>query len=127
MDDATFGGPADVLPADLCAVADSKAEYGLHFNSSKCKAYVFRGTADKRRLVMQQVHTVSSLIQNVKPDNLCLIGAPLTVDAILVVFTAKRSQSSLMSQRLEILDAHKALFHLIHCFILSKLLYVLRA
>lgn len=59
-DDATLGGPADGVLADLRAVADSEARYGLQLNWFKCKAYVFGGTADERRLIMQHVHTVSS-------------------------------------------------------------------
>lgn len=122
LDDATLGGPADAVLAGLRAVADSEAQYGLQPNWSKCEAHVFGGTANERRLLTQQVHTVSSLIRNGSR-----LGAPLTVEAVSGVLTAKTAELSLMFQRLEILDVHQALFLLRHCFSFPKLMYVLRA
>ena len=74
-------------------------------------------------------HRFDSITQGIKIVNsfeLTLLGAPIFPEGIEAVLDPKLSNLQTMSQRLQEIENHEALFLLRHCFGMPKLTYFLR-
>ena len=65
-------------------------------------------------------------VKVLEKENMTLLGAPIFKEAINHVLEPKLEQLALMAKRLNLIDAHDALFLLRNCFSIPKLTYFLR-
>ena len=65
-------------------------------------------------------------IKVVNSSELTLLGAPICIDGIDPVLESKTEKLKLMSQRLQEIENHEALFLLRNCMAMPKLMYFLR-
>lgn len=122
MDDGTLGGDVDMLLQDLRTIIEEGRKIGLVVNTAKCEVITDNDeTAEKFRLVAPD-------IKHIKSSAAMLLGAPIgdeqSVDDILA---SKLQDLRRFSTRLQLLNAHDALFLLKNCFAIPKLTYTLRS
>ena len=121
LDDGTVGGTAADVLADYQYVEREGHRFGLHLNVHKCELSILASSADHS--ILQQFGNTT----RVDPSKLTLLGAPIgSEQAVDDCLTSKAVGFSRMCQRLELMDAHDAIYLLRFCIAAPKLTYVLR-
>ena len=127
LDDATIGGPVDSVLADLQKVIPALSQIGLDVNPSKSE--LINVTCDQESLDTFLV-SVKALLPELKltsPNDLEILGAPISHQAMESVMAKKLDHLKLMTDRLQMIDQHAAFFLLSHCLAIPRLMYTLRS
>ena len=121
LDDATLGGPVDMVCRDLEVIIPKLAEAGLHLNRTNCEVIT------TPRVDLQPLNSILTEYKLLLPDKATLLGAPLSSEASSSVAEEKLQALTLMSQRLRDVEPHCALFLFKNCLWLPKVMYFIRA
>ena len=125
MDDGTIGGPAELVAADLAALAAALPGIGLELNTKKCEV-VLAGPAPPPQVLATLRATLPQL-QETQPSDLSLLGSPLTDVALPTATTRAAATIDRMCARIRRLDAHTGLYLLAHYTAAPRLTYLLRS
>ena len=126
LDDATIGGPAETVLADLENIIPKLREIGLTVNDAKCELLLLNHPEDQQDRIIEQFRTVLPHVQVPELESWTLLGAPLSEAAIGPALNMKEAALRRMVEKLRVLDPHQALVLLKNCFSIPKLLYILR-
>ena len=121
LDDGTIGGPAELVAADLAALAAALPGIGLELNTKKCEV-VFAGPAPPPQILATLRATLPQL-QETQPSDLSLLGSPLTDVALPTATTRAAATIDRMCARIRRLDAHTGLYLLAHYTAAPRLTY----
>jgi hypothetical protein len=99
---------------------------GLELNSQKCEVYLSGMEPEQQNEAMLRLTEVLPGLTRVDGEHLQLLGAPLRKEGVAPVLKEKKEAVALMTERLQRLSAHSALFLLTNCAAVPKLLYTLR-
>ena len=121
MDDGSIGDNADVLLNDFQLLIAEGKNLGLNVNTAKCELII------DDEFVLEKFRTVAPDISHVLPSDAVLLGAPIggesSMDKVLLI---RLNELRRLSDRIQFLDTHDALFLLKNCFAIPKLMYTLR-
>ena len=126
LDDATLGGTAQEVLADLANVIAELQEAGLTVNDSKCEIILLNHTSVEEEETLSGFRDLLPNIRLLREQEFQLLGSPLTMAAADPILQKKQDELKNMAERLKIIDAHEALVLLKNCFAIPKLLYTLR-
>lgn len=127
LDDATIGGPPDVVVRDLEKIIPKLAEIGLHINSAKSEIINISQSEEGFSKALAEVKKTLCEVRVTPPEALTVLGSPIHSEAIVTSLRSKHSRLEQMVSRLKMLNAHPALFLLRHCLSLPRLLFLLRS
>ncbi|XP_055347675.1 uncharacterized protein LOC129594849 [Paramacrobiotus metropolitanus] len=82
LDDGTLGGSVETVAADFQTVIDTAHASGLSVNMSKCEIFVCGGSCVEREAAVKTFLDRFPTVSVAAPENLCLLGAPLTKNGI---------------------------------------------
>lgn len=121
LDDGTLVGDIETVRHDLMIIEQKFKEMGLEVNINKCELFVLN----------EDIHDDKTFFENAFPglkivQTLTLLGSPITMTAVDVIFDKKIRSLELMFNRLELLNNHVAYFILKHCLGIPKLIFLLR-
>lgn len=122
LDDGTLGGEPDTVLNDFRLLIEKCKKIELEINPAKCEVF-FCGEQDKS--IIDQFDATSPGIKILEND-LELLGAPITEEAMERIFNKIHNKMKLMFERLVHLKHHMAYFILKNCFSIPKLTYLLR-
>ena len=125
LDDGTIGGPAELVAADMAALAAALPGIGLELNTKKCEV-VLAGPAPPPQVLATLRATLPQL-QETQPSDLSLLGSPLTDVALPTATTRAAATIDRMCARIRRLDAHTGLYLLAHYTAAPRLTYLLRS
>ena len=123
LDDGSLGDKAVIVAEDIAVVKLRSAELGLKLNPSKCELFVI-GEQDPD--AMEKISRLLPGVKITKSEDLDLLGAPITDDALPHALNKKISTIQLLVGRLKCLQPHVALFLLKSCLSIPKMVYLLR-
>ena len=127
LDDGTFAGPVGVVVDNLRILESNLRSIGLQLNHSKCEvAYLGSQFSQHHSNAIAAVRGVLPGITEVPIGELTLLGSPLGDNGLEPALDAASSKVQTFCSRLESLDAHTALFFLVHYASAPRLSYVLR-
>ena len=93
LDDGNIGDKAAIALSDLKKIISAAAEVGLELHPSKCEIiFLGRPTEDLKESIIADFNQVCPGIQETKPENLVILGAPVGETARKALLTAKRSE-----------------------------------
>ena len=122
LDDGALGGKHEDVIDDLRIIKEEGSSLGLALNLSKCEVAFL--DADSKCC---GIDTHFSAMSTVDPAKLTLLGAPIGDEQSVEECLASKNESfSRLCSRLELMEAHDALYLLRFCFAAPKLLYILR-
>ena len=125
LDDGTIGGPAEQVAADLAVLAEVLPTIGLELNTKKCEV-AFSGPVPSLPL-RTSLHTTLPELVETQPNELTLLGSPLTEAALPAATNRAAATIKRMCSRISRLDAHTGLFLLVHFTAAPRLTYLLRS
>jgi len=121
LDDMVLAGDASVVADDFLRLEADANKIGLSLNRKKCEVI---GHSNYTRSVFAKYGII---LQETDITNATLLGAPLTDGLALEDALDKKVQElKTMSERLDLLQAHDALYMLQHVVSTPKLMYLLR-
>jgi hypothetical protein len=126
LDDGTLGGTVDSVLSDIETIKASASLFGLELNTGKCEVFFLANDVSIVNQLQTKFQICTPNIRFPRPENLTLLGAPLTNEAIPNCIKRRHTAAQLMVERLPTLPAHPALYLLKNCLSLPKLLYILR-
>ena len=126
LDDATLAGAPDVVLRDLDKIAEAADTLGLEMNPGKCELYFTNEANEEKDSVVGLFNQKAPGIKVKTKENLTLLGAPIHPEASKSVLQEKLEDLERMSERLEMLDTHSALYLLKNVYSIPKLTYFLR-
>jgi hypothetical protein len=126
LDDATVADQPDIVLQDLSKVVSTANDIGLELNYSKCEVIFLNHTEEQLALSISQFQKVAPGISLVRKDELTLLGAPLTIEAISNSLEKKTETLTRLCSRLELIPSHCAFFLMKHSLAIPKLVYLLR-
>ena len=127
LDDASLGGPLDVVVKDLERMIPDLAAIGLQINPAKSEIINLDSNDEDLCRAVSAIQKIMPGAQVTNRDNLTFLGSPIHQEAISKCITERSVTLKTMSERLKTIDAHPALFLLRNCFALPRLLFVLRS
>ena len=128
----SFGGPRlegqEDYKCDSCCNSFSQEDVlKEHFHSCHKGHNDYNcGTCSKSSSQIEAFDSIMQGIKIVTRADLTLLGAPIFSEDIEAVLESKLSNLQTMSQRLNEIDNHEALFLLRHCYGIPKFTYFLR-
>jgi hypothetical protein len=123
LDDGTLGGTGPDVLQDLKKVIAASSSSGLVLNGAKCELLVAGGYDHPA------VGEIASLLPGLKilNESSCqLLGAPLNDESLESIWGPKVTEIETLVSRLPLLSSHTALFLLMNCLAIPKLMYLLR-
>jgi len=126
LDDDVLGGDVDAVLADLLVIKRGAQDHGLELNIQKCELAIFGGSESDKETSRRRFLDAFPDLSLPDPKALVYLGSPLTNEATPVAMDAIKAKVNRLSQRLEILPKHQALFLLKNCLGPVKLLYSMR-
>ena len=127
LDDGTLAGTPETVQADLTRIIEASSDLGLQINAKKCELYVVKsGTSEDSSVQIEEMKNIAPGIRILSDQDLTLLGAPILEASGNTVLLAKLEDLSRMTQRLEDIDAHDALFLLKNVYAIPKMTYFLR-
>ncbi|XP_037034226.1 uncharacterized protein LOC119073006 [Bradysia coprophila] len=126
MDDGTIGGTPEVVIKDLQTVITKSAEVGLQLNFAKCEVKIL-GVTDlaERAHILQTLNQIAPGIVE-RPDDIELLGSPLTISGIRSAIQRKLNKLRTMVGRMEKLNSHHSYCLLRSSLSIPQLNYLLR-
>ena len=104
LDDGTLAGTPETVHV-------ASSDLGLQINAKKCELYVVKsGTSEDSSVQIEEMKNIAPGIRILSDQDLTLLGAPILEASGNTVLLAKLEDLSRMTQRLEDIDAHDALF-----------------
>ena len=127
--DGCIGGSHEEVLSDLDRIIAAGDSLGLHIKPSKCELFFLspdgsRGYANQE--VLEAFRQRAPEIKVLKEEDLTLLGAPITEKALEGVMMKKLEDLDRMSDRLQLLDSHDALYILRHSLAIPKVNFFLR-
>lgn len=107
LDDGTLGGDPETVLQDFQLLIEECKKLGLEINPTKCELF-FCG--EKDHSIIDQFNAISPGIK-ILEDDLELLGAPITEEAMERIFIKTHDKMKLVFERLRHLKHHMALFH----------------
>src|SRR5829696_3843787 len=126
MDDGLLVDELDTVIGDITAIQTKATSIGLELNASKCEAYLIQRSRAETTESISKLQAFLPGLKILRDDELTLLGAALTEQACPVIFQGKIKALELMYERLGALQSHPALFLLMNCFAIPKVMYTLR-
>ena len=123
LDDGTLGDKADVVADDIAQIKQRSAEIGLKLNPAKCELFLI---GEQDPAVMKSISLLLPGAKITSAEDLELLGAPITDEALPHALAKKITTIRLLVKRLESLQSHVALFLLKSCLSIPKMVYLLR-
>ena len=120
LDDANLAGDPSIVLADFSRILENGKSFGEMVNPSKSEL-TFLG--DVSRPTVEAFTSLAPNISLTAMEHLTLLGSPIGPCAAAQVLTAKLNALKLMTERLEHIESHDALFLLKNCFALPKLTF----
>ena len=127
LDDSTLCGDAKSVISDFEKIKKASTTLGLEVNLKKCELVIVDQQSQENTDLLNNFCNENPDIKRIGQEELNLLGAPVMPESIEKVLTSKLESLKLMSKRLELLDAHDAMYLLKNCYSLPKLNYFLRA
>ena len=127
LDDANLGGSFDCVRKNLDFIIPALSHIGLYINPDKSDIINIGCTPDEFELAIRCINGVLPGVRVTHPANLQILGSLILESGIKNTLSKKRSMISQMFSRLLLIDSHPALFLLLNCFSIPKLLYILRS
>lgn len=124
LDDGSIGDSIDTVINDIKKIKTLSDEVGLQLNPSKCEVLRIKPLSDKE---FEKLNEIIPGIVVPSTEEFCLLGAPLTVDAIPPAIAVKTKKIALLISRLDGLPAHQALFILKNCLAIPRMMHLLRS
>ena len=127
LDDATLGGPAESVSADVRKCFTELKKNGLEINPSKCEVINMGYPVDE---FTELVTALESDLPGLKITELAdmeLLGSAILEHAVKKVIANKLHTYHLMTHRLQQLDKHTGFFLLKNAFSLPRLRFLLRS
>lgn len=122
LDDGIIGGMPDQVLHDFKVIVSESAKIGLTVNFSKCELYCSKSGIDEK-----QNKILTSFPEIKLMNELCLLGAPITINCCKNFLIEKMNSLSMLFERLKLLNSmHVAYFLLKNCLAIPKLTYLLR-
>jgi hypothetical protein len=113
--------------SDFEKIKKASTTLGLEVNLKKCELVIVDQQSQENTDLLNNFCNENPDIKRIGQEELNLLGAPVMPESIEKVLTSKLESLKLMSKRLELLDAHDAMYLLKNCYSLPKLNYFLRA
>ena len=110
--------------ADFQKLIETSKELGLEVNPGKCE--IFCTNPESRQQIQESFKTIAPQIKILDEESRTLLGSPVLPPSEDLILQEKLSDLQRMSERLEELDTHDALFLLRHCFSITRLTYFLQ-
>ncbi|CAE1316405.1 unnamed protein product [Acanthosepion pharaonis] len=123
LDDATLWGSIEAVAADLRRVIPALSLLGLEINSSKSEIINLNYSADDFESAIRDIRLILEDIKITPKEELHILGTPVFPMAIRKCLDTKH----VMTEKLQLIDAHPALFLFRNSFSLSSFLYILRS
>lgn len=123
LDDGSIGGNVNAVLSTFGYLIKESSKVGLEINFNKCELF-FPSSADRDSV--SKFSLLAPGIRVLNKNQLRLLGAPLTVEALHDCISEKSKSLSLLCSRLDILPSHVAFFILKNCLAIPKLTYILR-
>lgn len=123
LDDGSVGDTINNVLNNFEVIIKKSSEVGLEVNFQKCELFFF---TSQNPDVVSQFNDLAPGIRVVDKSNWCLLGAPLTNEALPTSLAEKSESLSLLCSRLELLPSHAAFYLLKNCLAIPKLTYLLR-
>ncbi|CAE1162214.1 unnamed protein product [Acanthosepion pharaonis] len=127
LDDATLGGSIEAVAADPRRVIPALSLLGLEINSSKSEIINLNYTADDFESAIRDIRLILEDIKITPKEELHILGSPVFPMAIRECLDTKRVILTRMTEKLQLIDAHLALFLLKNSFSLPSFLYTLQS
>ncbi|CAE1249357.1 unnamed protein product [Acanthosepion pharaonis] len=127
LDDATLGESIEAVAADLRRVILVLSLLGLEINSSKSEIINLNYSADDFESAIRDIRLILEDIKITPKEELHILGSPVFPMAIRECLDTKHVILIRMTEKLQLIDAHPALFLLKNSFSLPSSLYTLRS
>lgn len=126
MDDGSIGGSPDTVLNDLKTIIDKSADLGLQLNFTKCEIKILGSNShNDRTRILEQFNEIAPGIID-RPDDIELLGSPLTIAGIRSAIQRKIEKLKLMVQRLDKLNSHHSYCLMRSSLTIPQLNYLLR-
>ena len=126
LDDVTVCGEPDAVLRDLGKISEESRQLGLELNNNKSEVIIIAASGEETTSILQNFNHIAPGIRHVHVHEASLLGAPLSEEGIHPAITSKVAALSRLKDNLEHVGVHNSLFLLKHCFLLPRLLYLLR-
>ena len=127
LDDVTICGEVPDVLRDLRRITTESKQLGLQLNADKSEITILGTSSDQEVSDIQaQFQDVAPGIRTVSVQDAELLGAPLHAEGIPGAIREKISALARLKNNLSHVGVHNSLFLLKNCFLLPKLLYILR-
>ncbi|XP_029657541.1 uncharacterized protein LOC115231724 [Octopus sinensis] len=126
LDDATIGGPVDVVLDELYKIVSALAKMGLIINTKKTEIINISVPIQDFGLVMEKISEILPDTKQTRLNDVYFLGCPFGESEVQNHLRAKSVEMSRFTERLSLLDSHTAFFLLKNCIHVPKLLYLLR-
>ncbi|CAE1328756.1 unnamed protein product [Acanthosepion pharaonis] len=127
LDNATLGGSIATVAADLRRDIPALSLLGLEINSSKSEIINLNYSADDFESAIRYIRLILEDIKITPMEELRILGSPVFPMAIRECLDTKHVILTRMTVKLQLIDAHPALFLLKNSFSLQSSLYTLRS
>ena len=129
LDDGCLGGSHEEVLSDLDKIIAAGDSLGLHIKPSKCELFFISPDGSRGNVHQEALEAFRQRapeIKVLKEEDLTLLGAPITEKALEGVMIKKLQDLERMSDRLQLLDSHDALYILRHSLAIPKVNFFLR-
>ena len=109
LDDGTVGDSVAKVAEDLDRLLTGFPQLGAELNGDKCELTPLNHNDDQLTRTLEIFRGKLPTIKLIMPNELELLGSPLTDAAVPAVLEKKRVELSRLTSRLEAIDAHPAL------------------
>ncbi|CAE1284293.1 unnamed protein product [Acanthosepion pharaonis] len=127
LDDATLGGPVEAVAADRRRVIPALSLLGHEINSSKSEIINLNYRADDFESAIPDIRLILEDIKITSKEELHILGSPVFPMTIRECLDTKHVILTRMTEKLQLIDGHPALFLLKNSFSLPRFLYTLRS
>lgn len=129
LDDATLGGPLELVTRNIQRITTSLEKLGLKINSTKCEAILLGADVSYwRNTAMETLRTVLPDVRETDVHSMQLLGSPICAEQVREQLLSGEQMVSRLVQRVQKLEeAHQAFFLLKNYVSAPRLLYLLRS
>ena len=124
LDDATIGGPVEIVCEDLHLIIPMLSDIGHEVNPSKSE--ISNVSCDIFQSVLLAIESTLPRVTVTERADLNILGAPININGCRTGVIKAVKRLSTMSSRLESIDTHHAFFLLRKYLSLPRLLFKLR-
>lgn len=126
LDDATLGGPVDIIIQDIEKIKDFAITGGVELNIRKCEVSVKGSSREEQTEAKARIMSVLPGSKTVEPDDFELLGAPIGASAIPRLINQKSKDFKVLCDRAALMHPQAAMFILRHSLGVPKVMYTMR-